>query len=78
MKIREQAINELKNMNSSELMIVYDLILSLKRGIASSRAKDIGTPSSEEIKPYIAVRNALKGLENSLSEDIIIARNERI
>lgn len=78
MKIKEQAINALKNMNSSEVMIVYDLILSLKSGIVPSTTKDIVYKDREKIKPYIKVRNALRSIRDSLSKDISIERNDRI
>ena len=71
MKIKEQAINELKNMNSSEVMIIYDFMLSIKKGTASSTTKDISYQDRETIQPYIKVRKALKNLKNSLSEDIL-------
>lgn len=72
MKIKDQAIKELKELRPPELIKVYDLILSLKKKPVSSSRK-------EEIVPaYLKVREALKQCKGSLSEDIISVRQDRI
>ena len=71
MKVKEQAIKELETLKPDDLMIVYDLILSLK-------GKRTGHRGKEQPAAYIRVRNALKDCKGSLSEDIISDREERI
>ncbi|MFH0924252.1 MAG: hypothetical protein V1872_01245 [bacterium] len=71
MKIKEDAIKELDTLEPSELMMVYDIILSIK----SKRPKYI---SKDRLPAYMKVRNALKRCKNSLSEDILQEREDRI
>ena len=71
MKIKDQAIKELDNLNPGELMIVYDLILSLKGKIVEQNVK-------ERLPAYIRVRNALKQCKGSMSEDVLTSRKDRI
>lgn len=70
MKIKEQAIKDLDTLKPSELLIVYDLILSLK-GKRHERAFPVAPD-------YKKVREALKGCKGSLTEDILSAREDRI
>ncbi|MBI5755885.1 MAG: hypothetical protein HZA12_03080 [Nitrospirae bacterium] len=70
MKIKEQAIKDLDTLKPSELLIVYDLILSLK-GKKPERAFPV-------VSAYKKVREALKGCKGSLTEDILSARTDRI
>lgn len=75
MKIKEQTIKELENMNSTELMIIYDFILSFKRKDVEhieDKRNDNGRES------YMKVRNALKSCKGSMSEDISLEREDRI
>ncbi|MCX5814137.1 MAG: hypothetical protein NT178_16580 [Proteobacteria bacterium] len=69
MNIKEYAKKELDALGRSELLTVYDLILSLK-------------PRTEKTKKhlhmYLTVREALKGCSGSMSDDILSAREERI
>jgi len=71
MKIKEQAIEELESMTPPELMIVYDLILSIK-----------GKTSEQKVKKhnpaYLKVRNALKQCKGSISKEILEEREDRI
>ncbi len=71
MKIKEQTIKELESLDPSELMKVYEIIISLK--ITRKEHKDRkGKPA------YLRVRNALKHCKGSLSEDILLLREDRI
>lgn len=69
MKIKEEAIKEIEEMKPAELLRVYDLILSLK-----------GKPPGKkgEIPAYLRVREALKQFKDSLSDDILSAREDRV
>ena len=71
MKIKDKAIKELDNLNPGEVMIVYDLILSLKGKIVEQNVK-------KRLPAYIRVRNALRQCKGSMSEDILTARKDRI
>jgi hypothetical protein len=71
MKIKEQTIKELEELKPRELIRVYDLILSLKRKPEEERRKG-GSPA------YLRVREALKQCKGSMSEDILLDRENRI
>lgn len=70
MKIKEQAIKDLDTLKPSELLVVYDLILSLK-GKEPERAIPL-------VPAYKKVREALKGCKGSLAADILSDREDRI
>lgn len=69
MKIKEQLMKELDTLKPSEVIMVYDLMLSLK----GSEKKTIKPSQS-----YLKVREALRGYKKSMSEDILLARKDRI
>lgn len=71
MKIKEQTIKELDTLEPSELSIVYDLILSLK---GKAKEKKVVKP----LKAYQRVREILKSCKGSLSNDILLTREDRI
>lgn len=71
MKIKEQTLKELETLSPSEINIVYDLILSLKNKISR---KQTGKPH----QAYKKVRDILKVCNGSLSNDVIITREDRI
>ena len=71
MKVKEETIKELENLNPNELMMVYELILSFKGRKPKQRSK-------ANLPIYRKVRNALKQCKGSLSEDILAAREERV
>ncbi len=71
MKVKEQAIKELETLKPTELMMVYDLILLFKGKIPKQSGK-------ERLPAYIRVRNAIKQCKGSISEDILLAREDRI
>ena len=69
MKIKEQAINELESLKPSDVLVVYDLMLSLK-----AKKREMVKPS----QAYIKVRKALSGCKGLMSKDIIAAREDRV
>ncbi|NIM10799.1 MAG: hypothetical protein GTO45_02330 [Candidatus Aminicenantes bacterium] len=71
MKVREQAIKELSQLTTMEILKVYNLILSLKDNSDNVRSRQSKTA-------YLRVREALKNCKGSLSEDILTAREDRI
>ena len=75
MKIKEQAMRELETMNPSGLMMIYDLILSLKN---QSVENHVRVKRNKTTQSYMKVRNALKECRSSLSEDVLSAREDRV
>ena len=71
MKMKEQAIKELEALNPADMLKVYDLILSLKE-------KKIEQPVKGRLPGYLRVREALKQCKGSMSEDILLSREDRI
>ncbi len=71
MKMKEQAIKELEELKPNELIKIYDLILSLKRQPPGEKARG-------DLPAYLRVREALKQCKGSLSEDILVAREDRV
>ena len=71
MKLKEQAIKKLDELKPEALARVYDLITELKRTSQAKKSKMIAAD-------YIKVREALKQCKGSLSEDIIMEREDRI
>jgi hypothetical protein len=71
MKIKEEAIKELKGLKPGELLQVYDLILSLK-------GRQEKQKENKYLRSYQRVREALKGCQGSLSGDILSAREDRV
>ena len=70
-KIKDQTIKALDDLQPDELLRVYDMIINLK-----------GTKQTEKVKScaldYIKVREALSQCKGSLSEDIILERGDRV
>lgn len=71
MKIKEQTLKELETLSPSEINIVYDLILSLKSKINRKQ-------NEKPHQAYKKVRDILKVCNGSLSNDVIITREDRI
>jgi len=71
MKIKDQAMKELDTLRPSDLLMVYDLMLSLKEKV---QERAVRSP----LPAYKRVREALKGCKGSLSEDIMREREDRI
>lgn len=71
MKIKDQAIKELESLGPSELVTVYEMITFLKTRPGALRAR-IGEPA------YLKVRKALSGCKGSLSDDILLLREDRV
>ncbi len=70
-KIKEQTIKELETLGSSELIKVYEMIISLKTKQEKYKAK-------KGKLAYLRVRNDLKQCRGSLSDDISLLREDRI
>jgi hypothetical protein len=70
MKIKEKAMKELEAMTPSEVIMLYDLMLSLK-----TKAKERLLSHS---KAYLKVREALSECKGSLSNDILMGREDRV
>ncbi len=70
MKPKDQLLKELENLSNSNLLKVYDLVLTLKEKEKTKRV----TSS----KDYLRVREALKNCKGSISDDIKEERNERV
>ncbi len=72
-KLKEQTIKALDGLDAPELLLVYEMILRLKRSHASmKRGKSHATP------PYQKVRKALQACKGQLSDDIMELREERL
>lgn len=71
MNLKEQAVRELDTLGPSELLIVYDLILSLKSRVKKTRVK-------KPLQAYLKVREALGGYKGSLANDVLEGREDRI
>jgi hypothetical protein len=71
MKIKDQTIKELQELKPTELIRVYDLIISLKK-------KTLNARKEKSVPAYLKVRGALKQCKGSLSEDVLAVREDRI
>ncbi|MBI4746689.1 MAG: hypothetical protein HY786_09185 [Deltaproteobacteria bacterium] len=71
MKIKEQAIKELESLGPSEIVTIYEMITSLKARIGEPRVR-IGEPA------YLKVRKALALCKGSLSDDILLLREDKV
>jgi len=71
MKIKDQTIKELQELKPTELIRVYDLIISLKKKTPNARKE-------KSVPAYLKVRGALKQCKGSLSEDVLAVREDRI
>ena len=71
MKLKEQAIKKLDELKPEALARVYDLIVELKRTEQAEKGK-ITTAD------YMKMREALKQCKESLSDDIIREREDRV
>ena len=58
-------------MKPTELIKVYDLIMSLKKRTLNARKE-------KSVPAYLKVRGALKQCKGSLSEDVLALRDDRI
>jgi hypothetical protein len=68
--LKEHVISQINTLTAEELMLIYGYIELLK----NRYPKDL----TQSQTAHLQVREALKGLNGSLSEDILLARNERI
>ena len=71
MEIRERTIEEIKKLDSSRLMTLYEIVLSMKSSKNNGKRKSLSSA-------YLKVRESLKEVKVSLSEDILLQREDRI
>jgi len=71
MKLQDETIREIEQLPVSELLRVYDLVVSLKRKQVSPR--EASTPS-----PYLKARSILSKCSGSMADDLISAREDRL
>jgi hypothetical protein len=71
MKMKEKAVKELDALQPSDLLVVYDLILSLKKNIPAPRV-------AGAVPGHVRAREALRKCVGSFSEDLLRAREDRI
>lgn len=71
MKIKEKTIQEIENLDVDNLMFIYEIILSIKNRKKVFRSVDVSSA-------YKRVRELLKDLKGSLSDDIILDREDRV
>lgn len=68
--LKDQIINQINTLNAEELMLLYEYVELLK-----GRSPNVKPASNDA---HSQVREALKGLKASLSEDILAARAEEL
>jgi len=68
--LKDQIISQINTLGTEELMLLYGYVELLKRRSPTVK------PASNDA--HLQVREALKGLKISLSEDILAARAERL
>ena len=71
MRIRDQAIKELSVLQPNELVVVYDVIQSLKNRSSTK-------PEAKSSPPYLRVREALISCGGSMNKDVSLEREDRI
>lgn len=70
MSNKEKILEELSGLSPDELLKVRTVIGELKKE-RTRRNRSSG-------KPYLRVRNALKNLKSSLTQEVILERSERL
>jgi hypothetical protein len=70
MRSKEHLLKEIETLSNSNILKVYDLVLTLKE---QERVKE-----KENTKNYLISRQALRKCSGSLSDDIKEERNDRI
>jgi hypothetical protein len=72
MKIAQETEKELKNLSTSQMMIVHDLIVSLK-----NKTPGRLSPAASR-KAYRRSQRAYSGYKGNLSDDICAMREDRV
>lgn len=72
MKVKERLLEELDELEGSDLLRIYDNVLRIKSDKKSRRSEKNGK------KPYVECQEALSECKGNLSDDIIENRKERI
>ncbi len=70
MKLKDQTIKELEYLDPSEIIKVYDMVITLK----STQVK----PVKKSSLSYMKARKALENIKGSIGKDIMLLREERI
>ncbi|MBN2355865.1 hypothetical protein JXO59_07115 [candidate division KSB1 bacterium] len=70
MGIKELTIEEIKKLDSTRLMVIYDVILSMR-----AESENGGKKNS---RAYLNVRESLKTIQGALSDDILQHREDRL
>lgn len=73
MRAKEGVVKDLDTLDPSDVVRVYDLILSLKR-----KARPEGEKPSLQQRGYLRARKALEVCRGSLSDDVLAGREDRI
>jgi len=71
MEIRERTIKEINDLDTNKLITLYEIILSMKNSEKAAREMKISSA-------YLKVRESLKNVKGSLSNDLILMREDRI
>lgn len=71
MEIREKTIEEIKKLDSNSLMTLYEIVLSMKGHESNGDKKS-------QSSAYLNVRESLKKVKVSLSENILLGREDRL
>lgn len=71
MELRKQTIEEIKKLDSSQLMTLYEIVMAMKG------EKNSGSRRGASFA-YLEVRESLKSIKGNLSEDILLARDDRL
>ena len=69
MQLKDQTIKELEYLEPSEIIKVYDMVITLK----STQVKPVKSSLS-----YMKARKALENIKGSIGKDIMLLREERI
>lgn len=72
MKIIEETVKELKTLSPSHMLVVHDLVVSLKRGERALQPATSGRTS------YRRAQRAFISYKGNLSDDVIAMRKDRV
>ena len=70
MEIRERTIDEINKLDSNSLSTLYEIVMAMKK----SHNGDINSTQSL----YLSVRESLRHVKGSLSEEVMSGRDDRI
>jgi hypothetical protein len=70
MEIRERTIDEIKKLDSNSLSTLYEIVMSMKKSHNGKKKNSLFS--------YQRVRESLRNVKGSLSEEIVRDRDDRI